>query len=137
MTPTWSKQYASIIFYHSEEQQSQAIKSMQQEEARLGRKTSTEIMPFSKFFLAEDYHQKYYLRHHKELLKELASLYPDSAGFVNSTAAARLNGYMGGYGTLAALKAEMEGYGLSSEGKKGLLRLVEAGDLSAYCSHGR
>ncbi|MFH1636164.1 MAG: peptide-methionine (S)-S-oxide reductase, partial [Chloroflexota bacterium] len=35
-------------------------------------------------------------------------MYPDSDDFVNSTAAARVNGYLGGYGTLADLQAEID-----------------------------
>jgi len=40
---------------------------------------------------------------------------------VNSTAAARLNGYFGGYGSDDVLREEIESYGLSDEGKKALI----------------
>ncbi|MBP1724014.1 MAG: hypothetical protein H6Q44_1719, partial [Deltaproteobacteria bacterium] len=42
----------------------------------------------------------------------------------NSTAAARVNGYVSGYGTMTALKEELDRLGLSEEGKKKLLKRV-------------
>ena len=42
------------------------------------------------FYRAEDYHQKYYLRHDSTLMREFASYTPRQ--FVDSTVAARLNG---------------------------------------------
>jgi peptide-methionine (S)-S-oxide reductase len=59
-------------------------------------------------------------------------MYPDEAGLVGSTAAARLNGYLGGYGSLETLEDELESYGLSTAGTERLLRLVDrrAGGLT-------
>lgn len=100
----WSRQYMSIIFYHNEEQRRLAVASREQEEARLGRKIFTEIAPFSGFYMAEDYHQKYYLQGERRLMGEFRAMYPDFRGFIDSTAAARVNGYLGGYGTVEALQ---------------------------------
>ncbi len=44
---------------------------------------------------------------------------------MNSTAAARVNGYAGRSGSAESLKAEIERYGLSAEGRSELLRLAE------------
>jgi peptide-methionine (S)-S-oxide reductase len=58
-------QYRSVIFYHSEEQKEQAVKS-KMKAARSGgtsRKIVTEIVPFKEFYPAEDYHQNYFNNH--------------------------------------------------------------------------
>ena len=79
------------------------------------------ILPVKAFYSAEDYHQKYYLREDRELMGEFSRIYPRVEDFVNSTAAARLNGYSGGYGTLARLEAEIGSFALSEEARKALL----------------
>jgi len=48
-------------------------------------------------------------------------MFPSEKDFVNSTAAARVNGYIGGYGTMTAVKEELDQLGLSEEGRKKLL----------------
>ena len=55
-------QYRTVIFYHDEEQQRLAEESKQEFEksGRFGKPIATEIIPFSKFYDAEDYHQDYY-----------------------------------------------------------------------------
>jgi peptide-methionine (S)-S-oxide reductase len=85
---------------------------------------STEIIPATTFYLAEDYHQKYRLRQSPTFMSEFATIYPDPADFVSSTAAARVNGYLGGYGTLADLQAEIDDLGLSPAAQEELLDIV-------------
>jgi peptide-methionine (S)-S-oxide reductase len=46
-------------------------------------------------------------------MTEFRALYPAEADFVASTAAARVNGYLGGYGSLEQLRSEREELGLS------------------------
>jgi len=124
-TRPWSRQYASIIFYHNDEQKRLAVESKNGVETRLGKKVHTEIRPFAGFYLAEDYHQKYFLRHVAPLILEYARIYPDAMDFVNSTAAARVNGYLGGYGESGDLRANLDRLGLSEEGKSLLARVGE------------
>lgn len=126
-----SIQYRSAIFYHNEAQKTAAIESMARQEARRGRKIQTAIIPYTQFFLAEDYHQKYYLRGQFDLFREIAAAYPDANEFVNSTAAARLNGYLAGYGDEATVKSQLDEYGLSEAGKETLLQIVGVGLLPA------
>jgi peptide-methionine (S)-S-oxide reductase len=123
---TWSSQYRSIIFYHDEEQRRLAEETREREAARRGREILTQIVSFSEFYLAEDYHQKYRLRQVPELFQEFQALYPDVTDLVNSTAAASVNGYVGGHGTLAALQAEIDDLGLSPAGRERLLEIVSA-----------
>jgi len=103
----WSTQYMSIVFYHNSEQRELAMETKQREEANLGRPVYTEIIPFSEFHLAEDYHQKYYLQQVPELMNELAAIYPNFADFIDSTAVARINGYVGGHVTFQALQEQL------------------------------
>lgn len=122
--PSASRQYASMIFYHSEEQRERAISARTAEAERLGTRLYTEIVPFERFYMAEDYHQKYELRRHRKLLQEYESIYPTTEELVRSTAVARVNGYAGGYGTREQLEGEIELLGLSPEGQEELRRTV-------------
>ena len=123
-TRPYSRQYASIIFYHDEEQKRLAEETMAREAERRGRSLYTEIVPYERFWLAEDYHQKDYLQGRDELLAEYQAIYPDAADFVNSTAVARVNGYAGGNGDLARLEAEIDDLGLSAAGQERLREIV-------------
>ena len=123
----YSRQYMSIVFYHNEEQRRLAIESKECEESRSGLSVITEIIPFSEFYLAEDYHQKYYLRQEAGLLKEFRAIYPEIEDFISSTAVARVNGYVGGYGTPETLEKEPKSLGLSEAGNMRLLEIADRG----------
>jgi peptide-methionine (S)-S-oxide reductase len=122
----WSRQYRAAIFFHNEAQRKLAAESKEREEARLKEKIYTEILPFTGFTLAEDYHQKYRLRQEPDILRAFEQIYPSERDFVNSTAAARVNGYLGGYGTAEDLKKEIDGYGLPPAAKKRLLGILSS-----------
>jgi methionine-S-sulfoxide reductase len=122
----WSSQYASIIFYHDEEQKRLAEESRDREVAQRGASIYTEIEPYTRFYLAEDYHQKYRLQGDRQLLAEFQAIYPETEDLVASTAAARVNGYLGGNGSPAQLEAEIESLGLSPEGQAHLREAVAA-----------
>jgi len=124
---SWSRQYMSIVFYHNDQQRELAVLSKERVEARLGYNVVTEITPFSKFYLAEDYHQKYYLRQEPVLVKELSIIYPDISEFIDSTAVARVNGYVGGYGYLPTLDEELSSLGFSVTGRNKLLEIADRG----------
>lgn len=55
-------QYRSVIFYHDEEQRklAQSYKDKLEAEGIWNRPIVTEIVPFTRFWPAEDYHQDYY-----------------------------------------------------------------------------
>jgi methionine-S-sulfoxide reductase len=118
---SWSTQYKAAVFYHSEEQKRMALGTRERLADKLGKPIHTEVIPFSRFFVAEAYHQKYYLRQNRQMLKELQRHYPQDESLMNSTAAARLNGYLGRNGRAASLKAEIGRLGLSEKSRNELL----------------
>ena len=122
-TPPHSVQYASRIFVHDEAQRLSAIASAERAAVRLGR-VFTEVRPHERFYLAEDYHQKYRLRTDRTLSAEFARMYPDPVGLRESTAAARANGYLDGWGSRAELEADLGMLGLSEEAAERLRRAV-------------
>jgi len=87
-------QYRAAVFYHNEEQEKAAKKSKD----ALGRQgITTTIEPVTTFTCAEDYHQKYKFQHYSNIVDALKlSSYDD---LINSPVAAKLNGYLGGYGS--------------------------------------
>jgi hypothetical protein len=114
------RQYMSAIFTHGDEQKTLAIRTRDREAARRSGKIHTEIVPASRFYLAEAHHQKYALRGRSELMKEYEAIYPSFRDFLASTAVTRVNGYVAGYGTCEALRGEFDGLGLSPAGRKRL-----------------
>ena len=125
-SPAWSRQYMNVIFYHNDEQKRLAEESKVRVAAQTGSPVQTAILPATGFTLAEDYHQKYYLQQTPSLLRDLSNFYPNPANLVGSRAAARLNGYVGGFGSLAQLKQELPELGLSPATGQQLLAAVAA-----------
>lgn len=129
-----SRQYMSIIFYHDDEQRKLAFETRGRQELEVGKRVFTEIVPAGSFYLAEDYHQKHFLRQVPQILKELAATYPDIEDFVASTAVARINGYLAGYGLLEDLKEQVSSLGLTPEGQTLLLETAAYRLRAPSCS---
>ncbi len=122
---SWSTQYKAAVFYHNEDQKISAEKSRDAEEARRNSKIMTEILPATAFYVAEAYHQKHRLQQDGAMVKEFRTMYPSNEDFVNSTAAARVNGYLDGYGTQESLQEELDSLGLSPETAHKLMQTVK------------
>jgi peptide-methionine (S)-S-oxide reductase len=60
--PDMGTQYRSAIFYHGKEQEAEAraSKEMQEKSGKYKRPIVTQIVPASKFWKAEEYHQQYF-----------------------------------------------------------------------------
>lgn len=123
-SPPHSRQYMSILFTHDEEQKRLAEASKKREEEGVKGRVYTEILPAGKFYRAEDYHQKYRLRARPELMGELKAKFASEEEFVDSTAATRINGYLGGHGTVEDLQKDLSGFGLSEAAGKALMEIV-------------
>jgi len=128
----FSRQYMSLILYHSNSQRLAAMTARERERKSRDLPVMTEIAPLDKFYLAEDYHQKYYLRGVPGLLKELKRYYPQEIDFINSTAAARLNGFAAGYGMVVP-ELDLDKYGLSAAGKDVLLKILRRAKHANVC----
>lgn len=64
--PDVGSQYRAAIFYHDEKQKQAAIKSknnLQKTQKYKDKKIMTEIVKATKFYKAEEYHQKYFQKH--------------------------------------------------------------------------
>ncbi|MDF2891931.1 MAG: Methionine sulfoxide reductase [Clostridia bacterium] len=120
------RQYMSAIFYHDEKQLESAASALAKEQEKRGIKLFTKILPYEKIYMAENYHQKYYLQLVDLLKSDIKKHYPDFKDFVDSTAAARINGYLKGLGTMDMLMEEIETFGLSEKGKKRLIEIVDS-----------
>jgi peptide-methionine (S)-S-oxide reductase len=123
----WSRQYMSILLYHDDKQKEMALEAKKQWELILNGEIQTEIAPYSEFYIAEDYHQKYYLRRRQTIIGTLSKLYPTEEAFVNSTLPARLNGFVHGYGSLEEIKKEIKEYwGLSPSDEQAIFNVLNS-----------
>jgi peptide-methionine (S)-S-oxide reductase len=132
----WSTQYKAAVFYHNDEQKRLAEETRQRIEAARKIKVRTEILPSSTFYVAEAYHQKYSLRGQTEIMKEFRAIYPSDEGLMNSTAAARVNGYLAGLGCFEEVQEAVGNLGLSTDARERLLAATrKQGERygSAFC----
>jgi peptide-methionine (S)-S-oxide reductase len=121
----WKRQYMSAIYVANDAQRAIAEQSKAARERATKRTMYTEIAPLpeTRFWRAEDYHQKYALRHDRLFMKELGAVY-DERAFEDSTVAARLNGFVSGDGDPALLDREIDRYGLSPDARRHLRAIV-------------
>jgi len=133
----WSTQYKAAIFYHNDEQKRLAEETRKGIEATRKIKVHTEILPSSTFYVAEGYHQKFSLRGQPEILKEFRAIYPSDEGLMNSTAAARVNGYLSGLTGFEDVQEAVDNLRLAAQARDRLLAAIRKhGDRyrSAFCS---
>jgi peptide-methionine (S)-S-oxide reductase len=114
----WKRQYMSAVFYHNEEQEQLVDQAKKRMAGQLNREIYTAVYPYQEFYLAEDRHQKYKLQRQPELMAEYRAIYPDFSDFVNSTAVARVNGYLYGYGNREELEVKIGDFGMSPAGQE-------------------
>ncbi len=60
--PDVGSQYRSVVFFHTPEQQEQALASKARVQGGLDRPVVTEVVPASDFWRAEEYHQQYLVK---------------------------------------------------------------------------
>lgn len=124
---SYSRQYASILFYQNEEELQTAREVKKELEDNSGQEIKTEFKEYEKFYLAENYHQKYNLQQHREYKDHFLANY-SMEEFINSTAAARVNGYLADRGTKEQLMEEITLLGLS---EKLSIQLLKEYDVDA------
>ncbi|MBM7621038.1 peptide-methionine (S)-S-oxide reductase [Bacillus tianshenii] len=119
------RQYLSIILFHDAEQKEVIERVKESLEKSLAGKIDTEIASYRGFTLAEERHQKYYLKRYPKAMERLLSYYETHEKFVDGTLVARLNSFVKGYGTLAALKEEMAGWNVPEDIRVELFELID------------
>ncbi|WP_422124192.1 peptide-methionine (S)-S-oxide reductase MsrA [Planococcus sp. X10-3] len=119
------RQYISLLRYHGDRQKETIDKVKQEMEKQLRETIETDIAVFDKFTLADERHQKYYLKRYPNTLKQLEDLFPQMEHLVDSTFAARLNGFVKGFGKLPLLKNEIAGWNIEEENRETLLNKLE------------
>ena len=134
--PAFKEQYASLVLTHGDAQLATARAVAQRLELPRGRRLATRIEPLKRFTLAEDYHNKYYLRNDRTLMADFRAMFPDDAAFRDSTAAARTNGYVAGDGSQLQLQREIDLLGLSDSARRHLAEKAARGSWGGGCSIG-
>ncbi|WP_435333407.1 peptide-methionine (S)-S-oxide reductase MsrA [Haloarchaeobius sp. TZWWS8] len=110
------RQYQNLVLWHDERQRTAVEESRAARETRRGHvSTRTEPLSSPGFTLAEDYHQKYHLRGSGEVFDAVCAVYDEPDAVRESTVAARLNGFVAGYGTPGLFDAEADSYGLPAD----------------------
>ncbi|MGI2327993.1 peptide-methionine (S)-S-oxide reductase MsrA [Planococcus sp. YIM B11945] len=115
------RQYISLLRFHSEQQKETIEQVKKDMEAALGEPIETDIAVFTAFTPAEERHQKYYLKRYPKALEQLEAFFPEPSMLVDSTFAARLNGFVKGYGTRDGLKQEITGWPIKDEYRQQLI----------------
>ncbi len=119
----FSTQYKAIVLAADERQERLAEESAATLAER-GVTVRTEIARLDRFWLAEGYHQKYYLQGERVLAREFRDMFDSVWAFTDSTAAAKVNGLVGGYGSPGELERLSGMLGLSEEALERLRRLT-------------
>ena len=113
----FSRQYMSAIWYHDSDQQ-QTLLEQRDELQKSNGALTTPVEQLQTFYLAEDYHQKYRLQNYPDAMQRFETWYPDFTDFINSTAAARLNGLIRsgiGMAQNSIIRKEADQYGFEQE----------------------
>ncbi len=132
--PVGDVQYASLILTEDAQQLAIARERTRVASAKLGRPLATRIEPLKKFWLAEDYHQKFYLRSDGTFKAQFTAMFgSDDAALRDSSAAMRVNGYASGDGTSARLAGEIGSFGLAEAARKHLVSLASDTPSAAGC----
>lgn len=126
-TVKYKRQYISAIFYHNQEQR-KSIDDWIKQNAGQFTPIVTELIEFTVFHNAEDYHQKYFLRKYKQILNELNL---NNAQIITSPISTRLNGFCAGFGSLQQL--EEEKFNLSNKSVSVLQELIKEGPNLHEC----
>jgi methionine-S-sulfoxide reductase len=123
-SPKWKRQYISAIYYSDNIQQDEALKWRADYEDKRKRKVNTEIAQAGTFFLAEGYHQKYYLQRRPDLVRELKAIFGAEDYLIVSSAATVLNAFVGDELNASELKRALGALNLPADKLDYLLELA-------------
>ncbi|KAK6735339.1 hypothetical protein RB195_018503 [Necator americanus] len=123
------KQYQSAILYETEEERKVAEQTYADAKAKFGT-IETYIVKLDKFYQAEDYHQKYWLRNKKDIFNELEL---SDSQVANSILATKMNAFCAGYTNFSELKDLQQEYGLSESFVEKVKKLASSGGDPRAC----
>jgi len=115
------RQYMSLLLYHDELQRNTIHRMIKEGKGE----TLTSIAPYSRLYLAEDKHQKYYLKRYPNALEKLSELYSSHDDLVNSTVVARLNGLAKGYTSLERIINEIGQWSTHSNHQQNIMDVIQ------------
>lgn len=127
VSPAYSTQYRSAVFYSTQDQRIKAKNLKSNIEKQRGYPLYTAVEPIGEFYLAEDYHQKYYLQRDNEMMEALLDIFPDRASLFRSTLAARLNAVYSGDAGLKEVQRVFITKNLSSDLRDKIETLIRHG----------
>jgi len=131
----YANQYTSLILASDTAQAAAAKASAKRYEKATGNRVLTRIDKLTRFYPAEDYHQKYYLRQDRVLAKEFRAIFgDDQEALRDSTSAARVNGYIAGYGENISAGEGLDSLGLSGKGRAYLVSKIDEGAFAGACA---
>lgn len=117
----------SLIFYRNDEQKRVAERILERirSEAPEDEYVYTELKSFEVLYLAEDEHQNRSLKLEPSIYNEIKQMYETEENILNSILAAKLNGYIYGYGSPEGALELLEKSGLSEPSRLRLLEVIE------------
>ena len=115
----YSRQYRSVVFYHTPEQK------------EIAEKICPSVEPGGVFTRAEDYHQKYYLQQ-SNVVRDFYAMFPGDPAFTDATATMRANAIVGGFLPRERVEALLPQLGVSASTARSLLQL--AGQAQPGCA---
>jgi peptide-methionine (S)-S-oxide reductase len=117
---TWSSQYKAVLWTHGKAQAQVARASAAAQVKARGKKLTTLVAEAPRFWIAEDYHQKYNARRHGGLLSAVLGAKHTEKALRESTAVARINGWVAGHGSKEQILSESKALGFSAAARKEL-----------------
>ena len=120
----WSTQYKAVLWTHGEAQAKIARESAAKQAKARGKALTTEVVKAPTFWIAEDYHQKYNVRRYKGLLDAVLGETYSEKDLRESTAVARVNGWVSGYGKKDEILAEVQRLKFSDAARKELKNVL-------------
>uniref|UniRef100_A0A915D1T7 peptide-methionine (S)-S-oxide reductase n=1 Tax=Ditylenchus dipsaci TaxID=166011 RepID=A0A915D1T7_9BILA len=120
--------FSRITIRHQKATAEEALKNEQKKYG--SRAVQTYLKKLDKFYQAEDYHQKYWLRCQRSIFKQLKL---SEAEVVNSVLAAKINAYLAGYDNFAELKSLATEYKLNDNLVTVIEEIARAGGDPRAC----
>lgn len=120
------RQYMSLLLYHNDQQKEKAIQVKQKWENEFHAKIQTEINAYTGMYLAEDKHQKYYLKRFPKAYNTIKGLFSTHQELVDSTLVTRLNGFVREFGSIQDIERDLMNWGLTKKELSSLITRIRS-----------